>query len=298
MKTLRYVGSTDVSDVIVIRNKADNTPVTGIVFGDVTAYYHRIGSVPVQVPLQTQTVTGSHAVGGFVEIDAVNVPGHYRIDHPDGMFTTGVDSVFFQLKGHTDMNPVDVEIELTTFEVSDPTSTKRLVNIDEATSPSEISDYIDANSTLASETTAVKAVTDVIPDSGALTSIAQEATLGLIAGATFNTATDSMEAIRDRGDSAWITGGGGAAPTVEEIRIEMDANSTQLASIVADLLTVPTDVWDNVVENGKTAKAHLNRIKAILGGNTNTNGTVFLADDGVTTETTVAVDTNSNRTFS
>lgn len=35
-----------------------------------------------------------------------------------------------------------------------------------------------------------------------------------MAGATFSTSTDSLEAIRNRGDAAWITGGGGSNPTV------------------------------------------------------------------------------------
>jgi len=43
------------------------------------------------------------------------------------------------------------------------------------------------------------------------------ATLGDIQGATFNTSTDSLEAIRDRGDAAWTTGAGGSAPTAAEI---------------------------------------------------------------------------------
>jgi len=38
-----------------------------------------------------------------------------------------------------------------------------------------------------------------------------------IKGATFDTATDSLEAIRNRGDAEWITGGAGSAPTVDEI---------------------------------------------------------------------------------
>jgi hypothetical protein len=37
------------------------------------------------------------------------------------------------------------------------------------------------------------------------------ARLGNIEGASFSTSTDSLEAIRDRGDSAWITGGGGGS---------------------------------------------------------------------------------------
>lgn len=55
-----------------------------------------------------------------------------------------------------------------------------------------------------------------------------------MAGATFSTSTDSLEAIRDRGDSDWVTGGGGSAPTKEEIRIEMDDNSTKFAAIIVD----------------------------------------------------------------
>jgi len=51
-------------------------------------------------------------------------------------------------------------------------------------------------------------------------SAALEATLTTmkqkVAGA-FDRETDSLEAIRDRGDVAWITGGGGAAPTAAEV---------------------------------------------------------------------------------
>lgn len=65
-----------------------------------------------------------------------------------------------------------------------------------------------------------------------------------IKGGTFSGATDSLEAIRDRGDAAWITGGGGTAPTVEEIRAEMDSNSTQLAAIVADTNEIQSDLVD------------------------------------------------------
>jgi hypothetical protein len=69
------------------------------------------------------------------------------------------------------------------------------------------------------------------------------ATLTDMSGATFASSTDSLEAIRNRGDSAWITGGGGSAPTVSQIRIEMDDNSTKLAAILldtAEIANVPT----------------------------------------------------------
>lgn len=64
--------------------------------------------------------------------------------------------------------------------------------------------------------------------------------LTAIKGATFSEVTDSLESIRDRGDIAWITGGG-AAPTVEQIRTEIDSNSTKLATIVADTNELQTN---------------------------------------------------------
>ena len=60
------------------------------------------------------------------------------------------------------------------------------------------------------------------------------ATLTDMSGATFASSTDSLEAIRNRGDAAWVTGAGGSAPTVSQIRIEMDDNSTKLAAILLD----------------------------------------------------------------
>jgi len=48
-----------------------------------------------------------------------------------------------------------------------------------------------------------------------------------IKGATF-ASTDTLEAIRDRGDAAWVTGAGGSAPTVGEIRTEMETNGGKL----------------------------------------------------------------------
>jgi len=46
---------------------------------------------------------------------------------------------------------------------------------------------------------------------------ALEATLEAMKGATFNTATDSLEAIRNRGDAAWAAAGGLTADDVKEL---------------------------------------------------------------------------------
>lgn len=62
-----------------------------------------------------------------------------------------------------------------------------------------------------------------------------------MAGGTFNAATDSQEAIRNRGDAAWITATGFSTHDAAAVRTEMDANSTQLAAIVEDTNELQSD---------------------------------------------------------
>lgn len=87
------------------------------------------------------------------------------------------------------------------------------------------------------------------------TSTTLEAHLTDIKGATFAGATDSLEAIRDRGDAAWITGGGGSAPTASEVADavwdELQADhvtagsfgevATEVAAILVDTNELQTD---------------------------------------------------------
>lgn len=63
-----------------------------------------------------------------------------------------------------------------------------------------------------------------------------------IKGATWAT-TDTLEAIRDRGDAAWTTATGFSTHSAADVRAEMDANSTQLAAIVTDTgTTLPAQI--------------------------------------------------------
>lgn len=56
---------------------------------------------------------------------------------------------------------------------------------------------------------------------------------------TFVSSTDSLEAIRNRGDVAWVGSGGGVTET--GIRYEIDQNSTQLASIISSIALLATE---------------------------------------------------------
>jgi len=77
----------------------------------------------------------------------------------------------------------------------------------------------------------------------------------------FSNAADALEALRDRGDAAWLTGAGGSSPTVEQIRAEMDANSTQLAAIVNDTGTaLPTTLAAILLDTGTTLNDKLDAL--------------------------------------
>lgn len=93
-------GSTSVSIDVLIRKAADSTEVTGLVFNTAgnVASYHRQGAARAAIALVTQTVAGAYSSGGFVEIDATNQPGLYRLDIPDAALATGVDYVTITLK--------------------------------------------------------------------------------------------------------------------------------------------------------------------------------------------------------
>ncbi len=97
-----------------------------------------------------------------------------------------------------------------------------------------------------------------------------------VEGATFATGTDSLEAIRDRGDAAWTTGGGGSAPTEADIyahfisgsnedAFKADvsglATSAELATHDGKLDTVDGIVDGILVDTGTTLPATLTTIE-------------------------------------
>jgi hypothetical protein len=96
----RYVGgiragSTGVSIHLLVRKKVDNTEATGLVFNSAgnIASYCREGSTRTAITLVTQTMGGAWVSGGFVEVDAITMPGLYRLDVPDAAVASGADYV-------------------------------------------------------------------------------------------------------------------------------------------------------------------------------------------------------------
>lgn len=134
MKLALKKAATSQTILIFIQNSSLTTGagLTGLVFNSasLTCYYARPRAAAVAVTLATQTVSGAFSSGGFVEVDAANMPGVYRLDIPDAALATGVDSVGLLLKGATNMAALPIEIQLTTIDMNDANG--GLANLDAA----------------------------------------------------------------------------------------------------------------------------------------------------------------------
>lgn len=68
-------------------------PKTGMLFSDLTsASFMRQGAARVAItPITLASASAVHADGGFIQVDATNMPGLYRLDIPDAALAAGVD---------------------------------------------------------------------------------------------------------------------------------------------------------------------------------------------------------------
>lgn len=117
MKKILKVDLTNQSIDVFIQDSSatDGSGLTGLVFNSagLTCYYRRGATgTATALTLATQTVGGAHSDGGFVEVDATNMPGVYRLDLSDAIVATGVTTVILYLQGATNMAPCTVEIQL------------------------------------------------------------------------------------------------------------------------------------------------------------------------------------------
>ncbi len=116
MKLSILAGSTSQTVNVFVQDSSSSTgaALTGLAYntGSLTAYYALPKAAAVVITLATQTVTGAYSSGGFVEIDATNMPGWYRLDLPNATIASG-RFVAIHLKGATNMAPLPIEIELT-----------------------------------------------------------------------------------------------------------------------------------------------------------------------------------------
>jgi len=120
-------GATDQTVDVFIQDSSSTTGagLSGLVYNSASlACYYRKGATgsATALTLATQTVGGAHSDGGFVEVQATNMKGVYRLDLSDTMVATA-GWVTIYLYGATNMAPVAMELEVVAY---DPFDTVRL----------------------------------------------------------------------------------------------------------------------------------------------------------------------------
>lgn len=250
---------------------------TGLAYNtaSLVCYYVRPLGSATQLALATQTVTGAHSDGGFVEVDATNMPGVYRLDLSDAVCATGVPSVVVMLKGATNLASVLLEIQLTDFDLN---STSNAVGAAAS---------VTAGVSLADDaiTAAKYDESTAFPLKSADTGATTVARVGADSD-TLETLSDQLDAVKvDTAATLADTGTDGvviaAAQTVATV-----TNLTNLPAITADWLTAAGVKADAVtkMQTGLALEATLTAIKG-AGWSTETLTAIDVLIDAIKAKT-------------
>ena len=77
-----------------------------------TARYNRTRTASVSIPLVARTIAQAWTAGGFVEVDATNMTGVYRLDVPNAAFAAGADDVTVVVRGASGTNGAVLTVTL------------------------------------------------------------------------------------------------------------------------------------------------------------------------------------------
>ena len=77
-----------------------------------SARYNRTRTASVDIPLVARTIGQAWISGGFAEVDAVNMPGVYRVDIPDAALAAGADDVTLLVRGASGTNGAVMTVKL------------------------------------------------------------------------------------------------------------------------------------------------------------------------------------------
>jgi hypothetical protein len=225
--------STDVTVYVFIQDSSKTTGagLAGLVYNttDLVGSYVRPLAARQALSLATlAAVDSAHSDGGFKEIDATNMPGVYRLDLPDAVCATGVNSVVVMLKGAANMAPVVLEIQLTDFDLN--TAAITAADVADAVWDEATADHTTGTTFGALDTN----VDAILADTG---------TDGVIvASGTVTTLTNLPSMPND-----WLTAAGVKADAVTKIQnglatpTNITAGTITTATNLTNLPTIPND---------------------------------------------------------
>ena len=246
---------------------------TGLAFGDSGLIISTIADVEATVTVYTSagstiediTTLGTYAAPTatkcrFKEVDATNHPGLYEIQLADARFSvTNARSLIVSVHGATNAALVDAEVQLTAFDLN----TNSIGSVDGHTAQTGDSFArlgAPAGASVSADIAVIKTATDDMK------------------GATFVTGTDSLEAIRNRGDAAWTGSGGGGSSAADIWNFVLEPSTTEAikstdftaGEIMKIMLAGVGGRTSNGGRNFSTPNGAVSRIEATIAGNDRT----------------------------
>ncbi len=182
-----------------------------------TASYCRPGADPVTITLASlASNTAAYSSGGFREINSTSHPGIYRLDLPDGAIAANASHVVVTIRGAANLVDFQERVALVALDPQDSTRAGL------AALPTDAHNATAGLTTLANRFTGISSLADWLRLSFRADFTNATATAEI--GGTFAATTDSLEAIRNRGDAAWTTGAGGGGGGADPLTAAVPGN--------------------------------------------------------------------------
>jgi hypothetical protein len=116
------IGSTLRSEYIYILDITSTSGAgkTGIAYNTsgLSGHYVRSAGSATSISFVTQTAIGAWVSGGFAEVSSTLMPGIYRVDIPDIVFSSGSDKAIVMIRGASNTVPVTLEYQLTALNLN------------------------------------------------------------------------------------------------------------------------------------------------------------------------------------
>ena len=127
-------GTTSYSEYVYMASTGYTSSTAGL-----NAYYIRQNSAPVAIGITAQSPTGSYLSGGFCEVDANNLPGLYRFDVPNAVYSSGVQSAILHLSNLSNNDKTMITYKFNEIQLLDLTQT-----IPTSNTPQTVGDALNA----------------------------------------------------------------------------------------------------------------------------------------------------------
>ena len=219
--------------------------------------------------------TSSATTNSAAEVDATNAPGIYKIT----MTATETDANIGVLCGKSstaNISIVPITLQFERLPDADPAANGGLPTVDANNHVNGVQDTLSVNVTTiegSDATDQINAACDTaLSDYDAPTKAELDSAFTEIKGGTWSSSTDTLEAIRNRGDAAWITASPPTAAAIadavwdeatsghtssgtfgEQVKTDIDAiltDTTEIGSAGAGLTAVPwNSAWDAEVQS-------------------------------------------------